>query len=122
MIAHLNAPSPTRQILGLAPFWAQAAPVAELIQAADNLPLVNRWALPLSCCFTYHGGSWAMCIARPRQPCPRGRLVKGKIIMKLDFRQRLLTSTLLVGAGLLANPAYAQPVPTPNQPGTAQDT
>jgi outer membrane receptor protein involved in Fe transport len=42
--------------------------------------------------------------------------------MTLQFRQRLLTSTLLVGAGLLASPAYAQPVPTPNQPGTAQDT
>ena len=41
--------------------------------------------------------------------------------MKLDFRQRLLTSTLLVGAGLLANPAYAQ-IATPNQPGTAKDT
>jgi iron complex outermembrane receptor protein len=40
-----------------------------------------------------------------------------------DFRQRLLTSTLLVGAGLLANPAYAQTAPgTPNTPGTAQDT
>src|SRR5258708_4790803 len=34
--------------------------------------------------------------------------------MKLDFRQRLLTSTLLVGASLLANPAYAE-----NAPGTA---
>ena len=41
--------------------------------------------------------------------------------MKLDFRQRLLTSTLLVGAGMLANPAYAQTA-TPNTPGTAQDT
>jgi outer membrane receptor protein involved in Fe transport len=41
--------------------------------------------------------------------------------MKLDFRQRLLTSTLLVGASMLANPAYAQTA-TPNQPGTAQDT
>ncbi|MEA3079524.1 MAG: hypothetical protein QOF05_932, partial [Sphingomonadales bacterium] len=40
-----------------------------------------------------------------------------------DFRQRLLSSTLLVGAGLLANPAYAQTAPgTPNTPGTAQDT
>ena len=33
--------------------------------------------------------------------------------MKLDFRQRLLTSTLLVGAGMLANPAYAQTAPAP---------
>jgi len=41
--------------------------------------------------------------------------------MKLDFRQRLLTSTLLVGATMLANPAYAQTA-TPNQPGTAKDT
>jgi outer membrane receptor protein involved in Fe transport len=39
----------------------------------------------------------------------------------LDFRQRLLTSTLLVGASMLANPAYAQTA-TPNTPGTAQDT
>ncbi|HVI04758.1 MAG TPA: hypothetical protein VM711_01520, partial [Sphingomicrobium sp.] len=38
--------------------------------------------------------------------------------MNLDFRQRLLSSTLLVGAGLLANPAYAQTAPAPaaNQP------
>jgi len=41
--------------------------------------------------------------------------------MKLDFRQRLLTSTLLVGATMLASPAYAQTA-TPNQPGTAKDT
>ena len=41
--------------------------------------------------------------------------------MKLDFRQRLLTSTLLVGAGMLASPAFAQTA-TPNTPGTAQDT
>ena len=41
--------------------------------------------------------------------------------MKLDFRQRLLTSTLLVGASMLASPAFAQTA-TPNQPGTAQDT
>jgi iron complex outermembrane receptor protein len=31
--------------------------------------------------------------------------------MKLDFRQRLLSSTLLVGASVLANPAYAQSTP-----------
>ena len=41
--------------------------------------------------------------------------------MKLDFRQRLLTSTLLVGATMLASPAFAQTA-TPNQPGTAKDT
>jgi outer membrane receptor protein involved in Fe transport len=41
--------------------------------------------------------------------------------MKLEFRQRLLTSTLLVGAGMLASPAFAQTA-TPNTPGTAQDT
>ncbi|HET8750030.1 MAG TPA: TonB-dependent receptor plug domain-containing protein, partial [Sphingomicrobium sp.] len=34
----------------------------------------------------------------------------------LDFRQRLLTTTLLVGAGVLASPAYAQEQPaTPDQ-------
>ena len=50
--------------------------------------------------------------------------------MKLDFRQRLLTTTLLVGAGVLANPAYAQDstqstVPDQNQatnPGAAPPT
>ncbi|HET6536365.1 MAG TPA: TonB-dependent receptor [Sphingomicrobium sp.] len=31
--------------------------------------------------------------------------------MKLDFRQRLLTTTLLVGAGVLASPAFAQAQP-----------
>ena len=41
--------------------------------------------------------------------------------MKLDFRQRLLTSTLLVGASVLASPAFAQTA-TPNTAGTAQDT
>jgi outer membrane receptor protein involved in Fe transport len=42
--------------------------------------------------------------------------------MKLDFRQRLLSSTLLVGAGVLANPAYAQvsPPPTGGTPATTQ--
>lgn len=33
--------------------------------------------------------------------------------MKLDFRQRLLSTTLLVGAGLLATPAFAQDTATP---------
>jgi outer membrane receptor protein involved in Fe transport len=38
--------------------------------------------------------------------------------MKLDFRQRLLATTLLVGASTLASPALAQPTPpaTPNPP------
>jgi outer membrane receptor protein involved in Fe transport len=35
----------------------------------------------------------------------------------LDYRQRLLASTLLVGAGMLASPAFAQ-----NMQGTAQDS
>src|SRR5437763_15724103 len=47
--------------------------------------------------------------------------------MKLDFRQRLLTSTLLVGAGMLANPAFAQTAPATDQntatnPAAAQPT
>jgi outer membrane receptor protein involved in Fe transport len=50
--------------------------------------------------------------------------------MKLDIRQRLLTTTLLVSAGLIANPAYAQDttqstVPDQNQatnPGAAPPT
>ncbi len=41
--------------------------------------------------------------------------------MKLDFRQRLLTTTLLVGAGVLANPAYAQDT-QPKTPGTSATT
>jgi len=36
--------------------------------------------------------------------------------MKLDFRQRLLATTLMVGAGLLANPAFAQDVPNTSGP------
>ena len=46
--------------------------------------------------------------------------------MKLDFRQRLLATTLLVGAGMLATPAFAQdaaPVPdTPTGPVEAAPT
>src|SRR5690242_2853625 len=42
--------------------------------------------------------------------------------MMLDFRQRLLTTTLLVGASVLANPAYAQTAPTPPTGGTAANT
>ena len=38
--------------------------------------------------------------------------------MKLDFRQRLLATTLMVGAGMLATPAFAQE--TPVDPGAAQ--
>ncbi|GAA3903159.1 TonB-dependent receptor [Sphingomonas limnosediminicola] len=38
--------------------------------------------------------------------------------MKLDFRQRLLTTTLLVGASMIASPAFAQDAPpaTPSPP------
>src|SRR5258708_7961907 len=54
---------------------------------------------------------------RSTSAAPCARLVKGMISMKFNFRQRLLTSTLLAGAGLLANPAYAQ-----NAPGTSKDT
>ena len=47
--------------------------------------------------------------------------------MKLDFRQRLLASTLLVGAGLIASPALAQQSTVPDQnkatnPGAAPPT
>jgi outer membrane receptor protein involved in Fe transport len=38
--------------------------------------------------------------------------------MKLDFRQRLLTTTLLVGAGMIATPAFAQATPPECPPGT----
>src|SRR4051794_20398161 len=44
---------------------------------------------------------------------------KGKNSMKLDFRQRLLTTSLLVGVAALATPAYAQdaaqPAPPPSE-------
>jgi outer membrane receptor protein involved in Fe transport len=40
--------------------------------------------------------------------------------MKLDFRQRLLATTLLVGAGMAASPAFAQdPAPPANPADTA---
>jgi len=40
--------------------------------------------------------------------------------MKLDFRQRLLATTLMVGAGMLATPAFAQDVPDVSGPVEAQ--
>ncbi|MFL6721219.1 MAG: TonB-dependent receptor plug domain-containing protein, partial [Sphingomonas sp.] len=47
--------------------------------------------------------------------------------MKLDFRSRLLTTTLLVGASMVASPAFAQTTPPPANPadtanGTTPDT
>ena len=36
--------------------------------------------------------------------------------MKLEFRQRLLATTLLVGASMLATPAFAQETPAPENP------
>ena len=41
--------------------------------------------------------------------------------MKLDFRRRLLATTLLVGTGVLATPAFAQDAqnPPPNPPDTS---
>jgi len=44
--------------------------------------------------------------------------------MKLDFRQRLLTTTLLVGVGMVATPAFAQDAqnPPPNPPDSAIPT
>ncbi|HEY4070670.1 MAG TPA: TonB-dependent receptor [Sphingomicrobium sp.] len=42
--------------------------------------------------------------------------------MKLDFRQRLLTTTLLVGAGMIATPAFAQATPPECPPGTVPGT
>jgi outer membrane receptor protein involved in Fe transport len=41
--------------------------------------------------------------------------------MKLDFRQRLLATTLLVGASMTASPAFAQTTPAPSDP-TAEPT
>jgi iron complex outermembrane receptor protein len=43
---------------------------------------------------------------------------EGEEYMKLDFRQRLLTTTLLVGASMVATPVYAQDAqnPPPNPP------
>src|SRR6478672_11207949 len=47
--------------------------------------------------------------------------------MKLDFRSRLLATSLLVGAGMAASPAFAQTTPPPANPadtanGTTPDT
>ncbi len=39
--------------------------------------------------------------------------------MKLDFRQRLLATTFLVGASTVATPAFAQDTQTPNPPDTS---
>jgi len=41
--------------------------------------------------------------------------------MKLDFRQRLLTTTLLVGASMAASPAFAQTTPPDTAAGTQPD-
>ena len=41
--------------------------------------------------------------------------------MKLDFRQRLLATTLMVGAGMLATPALAQDAPA-TDPAAQQPT
>jgi len=51
---------------------------------------------------------------------PEARPIKGKNSMKLDFRQRLLATTLLVGASMVATPAFAQDVapPAPCDPGS----
>jgi iron complex outermembrane receptor protein len=62
---------------------------------------------------TYHELQFGkVAFAVPRQSCLAVRLVKGKIFMKLDFRQRLLTTTLLVGASMIASPAFAQDTQT----------
>ncbi len=45
---------------------------------------------------------------------PKGAASKGKIQMKLNFRQRLLATTLFVGASALATPAFAQDAPDPS--------
>ncbi|MFL6848756.1 MAG: TonB-dependent receptor plug domain-containing protein, partial [Sphingomicrobium sp.] len=41
--------------------------------------------------------------------------------MKLDFRQRLLATTLLVGASMAASPAFAQTTPNPPDSTAAGD-
>jgi len=45
-----------------------------------------------------------------------GPALKGMDFMKLEFRQRLLATTLLVGAGMVATPAFAQDDAVPPQP------
>ncbi len=40
--------------------------------------------------------------------------------MKLDFRQRLLATTLMVGAGMLATPAFAQDTAAPDTTGPVE--
>src|SRR5438067_1323965 len=62
-------------------------------------------------------------IRRPRQPRSYAAS-EGEEFMKLDFRQRLLTTTLFVGVAALATPAFAQTTPTPPTctPGTPAGT
>jgi hypothetical protein len=59
---------------------AQDFAVAKLIQRIDNFAETTVWALPASLRFTYHKVQFGKVIfVDPRQPCPRARLVKGKI-------------------------------------------
>src|SRR5688572_10015547 len=65
----------------------------------------------------------------PYGGCALRSASEGEISMKLEFRQRLLTTTLLVGVAALASPAFAQDAapdtpPPPNAPtdGTTVDT
>jgi outer membrane receptor protein involved in Fe transport len=96
--------------------------VAKLIQAFDNSRLVGRQTLQASHCFTYQMRQFGKVHLPFHGSRARSRLVKGKISMKLDFRQRLLTTTLMVGVAAIATPAFAQdsspPAPPPSTPRT----
>src|SRR4029079_1089582 len=59
-------------------------------------------ALPGQSCSSTHAGGWKR-HARPLD----GVRIKGSI-MNISLRQKLLASTLLVGASALATPAFAQ--------------
>src|SRR5205085_3829472 len=75
-------------------------------------------------CFTYQTAQFGKVIfAVPQQPRSHAAS-EGEDLMKLDFRQRLLTTTLFVGVGALATPAFAQTTPTPPTcpPGTPAGT
>ena len=95
---------------------AQASAVAKLIQRFDNSPVTSRASVAsVSTLHLSKGAVRQIRVCRSTAAVPRARLVKGKILMKLDFRQRLLTTTLLVGAGMVATPAFAQDDANPSR-------
>ncbi len=85
--------------------------VAETLQSVDNSTSSALAALRWFNAFPYSPSQFGS-VSTDVHAWPRnGAARKGKILMKLDFRQRLLATTLMVGAGMLATPAFAQEAP-----------